>query len=46
MFDTLIDRFAQKAPVATMVRGLLTHSLSSEQLNDIFRAKSRTAIRR
>lgn len=40
MFDTLIDRFAQKAPVATMVRGLLAHSLSAERLDDIFRAKA------
>jgi hypothetical protein len=40
MFDTLIDRFAQKAPVATMVRGLLAHSLSAERLDGIFRAKA------
>jgi hypothetical protein len=40
MFDTLIDRFAQKAPVATMVRGLLAHCLSAERLDDIFRAKA------
>jgi hypothetical protein len=40
MFDALIDRFAQKAPVATMVRGLLAHSLSAERLNGIFRETS------
>ena len=40
MFDALIDRFAQKAPVATMVRGLLAHSLSADRLDAIFRETS------
>src|SRR5665213_2914428 len=40
MFDKLLDQFAQKAPVATMVRGLLAHSLSAEQVDGIFRERA------
>jgi hypothetical protein len=36
MFERLIDRFAEKAPVAAMARGLLAHALSADQLNLLF----------
>jgi IS4 transposase len=36
-FDALIDRFAREAPVATMVRGLMSNILSAKQLNTLFR---------
>jgi hypothetical protein len=36
-FETLINRFAREAPVATMVRGLMSNILSAKQLNTLFR---------
>ena len=35
--ESLIDRFAQQAPVATMVRGLMANILSAQELDAIFR---------
>ena len=34
--DSLIDRFARQAPVATMVRGLMANILSARELDTIF----------
>lgn len=36
-FDAIIDRFAREAPVASMVRGLMSNILSAKQLNTLFR---------
>jgi hypothetical protein len=35
-WNTMIDRFAKEAPVATMVRGLMANILSATELNAIF----------
>jgi hypothetical protein len=35
--ESLIDRFARQAPVATMVRGLMANILSAQELDAIFR---------
>jgi IS4 transposase len=40
-FDELIERFAREAPVATMVRGLMSNILSAKQLNALFRESAR-----
>ncbi len=37
MFERLIERFAQRAPVAAMARGLLAHALAAEELDALFR---------
>ena len=36
-FGTLIARFAEQAPIATMVRGLMANVLSPAELNALFR---------
>lgn len=39
--ESLIDRFARQAPVATMVRGLMANILSAQELDAIFRDTAR-----
>lgn len=36
-FEALMDRFAREAPVASMVRGLMSNVLSAKQLDTLFR---------
>lgn len=40
-WNALIDRFAEAAPVATMVRGLMANILSAAQLDAIFHEKAK-----
>jgi len=40
LLEELIDRFAEKAPVAAMARALLAHVLAAEELDRLFREHS------